>query len=73
MNHNLSTVINAPMTTKSRNFPTRVELTFKRKTGWIVLDQIRAVDKARLIKKLGIIDSSTISKVKSVISEMLVE
>ena len=73
MNHNLSTVIIAPMTTKSHHFPTRIELQFKKKSGWVVLDQIRTVDKIRLIKKLGKIDSSTIVKVKSIISEMLVE
>ena len=43
------------MTTKSRAYPTRVEVTFKRKAGWIVLDQICTVDKRRLVKKLGTI------------------
>ena len=73
MNNSLGTVIIAPMTTQDHKFPTRVELTFEKKKGWIVLDQIRSIDKTRLIKKLGKIDSSSIKKVKSVISEMLVE
>ena len=73
MNEAISTVIVAPMTTKSRKYPTRVELKFQRKNGWIVLDQIRTVDKGRLIKKIGEANRSTILKVKDVISEMLVE
>jgi mRNA interferase MazF len=56
MNRNIKTVIIAPMTTKSRNFPTRIACEFEEKQGFIVLDQIRAVDQTRLIKKLGEID-----------------
>ena len=73
MNNNLQTVIVAPMTTKSHDYPTRVTVDFQDKTGWIVLDQLRTVDKKRLTKKLGTIDRKTIQKVKAVIKEMLVE
>lgn len=73
MNENLGTVIIAPMTTKSHDYPTRVKVTFQGKMGWIVLDQIRTVDKKRLVKKLGSIDENAIKKVKDIISEMLVE
>ena len=73
MNGNISTVIIAPMTTKSRDYPSRVPLRFQRKSGWIVLDQIRTVDCIRLIKRLGKIDTPTIQQIKSTISEMLVE
>lgn len=73
MNENLGTVIIAPMTTKSHDYPTRVKVTFQGKMGWIVLDQIRTVDKKRLVKKLGLIDENAIKKVKDIISEMLVE
>ena len=73
MNRHIATVIIAPMTTKSRAYPTRVEVTFKRKTGWIVLDQIRTVDKRRLIRKLGTITAPTILNVKAMLSEMLIE
>jgi mRNA interferase MazF len=73
MNLNIDTIIIAPMTTKSRSYPTRVNLDFKDKNGWIVLDQIRTVDKIRLIKKLGKIDIKTIKEVKKVIKEMLVD
>lgn len=73
MNNNLQTVIVAPMTTKSHDYPTRVTVEFKDKIGWIVLDQIRTVDKKRLTKKLGEIDRKTVQKVKAVIKEMLVD
>ncbi len=61
------------MTAKSNKYPTRVELKFQKKNGWIVLDQIRTVDKERIIKRLGKVDKKTIFKVKNVLSEMLVE
>lgn len=55
----LSTVLMAPMTTKGFELPCRVKCQFKGKKGLIVLDQIRAVDKSRLIKNLGMISSKT--------------
>lgn len=58
MNRAIATVIIAPMTTVRRNWPTRVEIKFQNKTGEIALDQIRAVDKSRLVKKLGKLDSA---------------
>jgi len=73
MNHSISTVIVAPMTTKSHPFPTRIELEFNKKNGWIVLDQIRTIDKIQLIKKMVKIDKKTILKVKNTLREMLVE
>lgn len=73
INDNLRTVSIAPMTTKSHAYPTRVKVKFKNKTGWIVLDQIRTVDKRRLIKKLGTIDNATVRQVKAVIKEMFVD
>ena len=73
MNHNLSTVIIAPMTTKSHAYPTRVEVNFEKKQGWIVLDQIRTVDQIRLVKKLGTIKQNDIAEVKRVIKEMLID
>ena len=56
MNRNIRTVIIAPMTSAQKDYPTRVSCTFREKQGQIVLDQIRTVDKERLIKKLGTID-----------------
>ena len=55
----LSTVLVAPMTTKGFDFPCRIKCKFKNKNGLILLDQIRAVDKSRFIKKLGSIDEKT--------------
>ena len=73
MNQHISTVIIAPMTTKSHPYPTRVPVEFRSKQGWIVLDQIRTVDKQRLVIKLGQLRPSLIKKVKAVIQEMLVD
>lgn len=73
MNHHISTIIVAPMTTKSRSYPTRVELAFNKKTGWIVLDQIRTIDKTRLVKKLGKIEKKEIQRVKEILKEMLID
>lgn len=56
MNLSLSTFIVAPMTTKSHNYPTRINCSFKGKEGQIVLDQIRTVDRIRLVKRMGFID-----------------
>lgn len=73
MNEYIGTVIIAPMTTRSRDYPTRVQLTFQNRRGWIVLDQIRTVDRRRFVRRLGKIGSGTVASVKSVLSEMLVE
>ena len=70
MNHHIRTVIIAPMTTAGRDYPTRVSCTFKRKMGQIVLDQIRTIDKSRLIKKLGSINIDTQSKIISVLQRL---
>ena len=70
MNHHISTVIVAPMTTKGRGYPSRVSCSLKGKRGQVVLDQIRTVDKSRLVQKLGVIDRRAQSKVLSVIAEM---
>ena len=72
MNRHVRTVIIAPMTTKSRDYPTRVPVTFQRRAGWIVLDQIRTVDKRRLAKRLGRMNKATVERIKNVSWEMLV-
>ena len=73
MNNNIRTVIIAPMTTKSHEYPTRIPVRFDKKSGWIVLDQIRTVDKSRLVKRLGRISDKEIAAVKDVIKQMLVD
>ena len=69
-NRHINTVIIAPMTTKSKQYPTRVKVVFKNKKGLIVLDQIRTVDKKRLIKRIGKLNPKTIKESKSVLLEM---
>jgi len=73
LNRNISTVIVAPMTTRGRNYPTRVSCSFHGKKGQILLEQMRAVDKIRLIKRLGRIDSYVQTQVFSVLSELFSE
>lgn len=70
MNHHIRTVIVAPMTSASKTYPTRVSCTFKDKEGQIVLDQIRTIDKARLVRKIGTIDSNTQLEVISVLQRL---
>ena len=70
MNDHIQTVIVAPMTTKGRQYPSRVPCTFQGKRGQVVLDQIRTVDKTRLVRKLGTISSSVQSKVLDALQEM---
>ena len=70
MNQHIDTVIVAPMTSKGRPYPTRVPVRFKGKSGQVVLDQIRTVDKSRLVKRLGKIDETTESQVLALLAEM---
>jgi len=73
MNRWIRTVIVAPMTTKGRDYPTRVPCRFQGKDGQIVLDQIRTVDKTRLVKKLGRLDEREQQEVLVVLAEMFAE
>ena len=73
MNFNIDTIIIAPMTTKSKSSPTRVKITFEKKSGWIILDQIRTIDKIRLKEKAGHLDETKIKEVKSILKEMLID
>ena len=73
MNRNISTVIIAPMTTKSHNYPTRVPLTFSGKKGWVVLDQIRTIDKIRIVKEIGSINKNTAVSRNQVLMKGLID
>jgi mRNA interferase MazF len=73
MNAYIQTSIIAPMTTKARNYPTRVSCRFERKDAHIVLDQLRTVDKSRLLKRLGRITPATQKRVLSVLAELFAE
>ena len=73
MNNHLRTVVIAPMTTSSRNYPTRVEIKHENKIGWIVLDQIRTIDKQRILKDLGKLSKTEIKEVKATLRETFVD
>ena len=70
MNRHIRTVIIAPMTSTSKDYPTRVPCVFKKKHGHVVLDQIRTIDKERLVKKIGTIDEKVQLEVSSVLQRM---
>lgn len=70
MNRHINTVIVAPMTSAVKDYPTRVGCKFKKQQGQIVLDQIRTLDKKRLIKKMGTIDPKTQLEVISVLQRL---
>jgi len=73
MNKYLRTIIVAPMTTTSRRYPTRIEVKRKNKTGWIVIDQIRTIDKQRVIKILDSLSNKEVIETKSIIKETFVD
>jgi mRNA interferase MazF len=73
MNKFLQTIVVAPMTSSLKTYPTRVEINHDKKQGSIVLDQIRTVDRQRIIKVLGNLSEKEISKVKSVLKETYVD
>ncbi len=70
MNRHIRTVIVAPMTSAGKDYPTRVSCKLKQKKGQIVLDQIRTIDKTRLVKKLGSINPETQLEVISVLQRL---
>ncbi|GEL11631.1 mRNA interferase MazF [Flavobacterium glycines] len=73
MNKYLQTIVIAPMTSSSKAYPTRVEINHDKKKGWIVLDQIRTVDRLRIVKVLGNLTEKEITKVKETLRETFVD
>ena len=73
INDNLRTIVIAPMTTKSKSYPTRVKVKHNSQTGWIVIDQIRTIDKSRIVRILGRITAKEIKSCKAVIKETFVD
>ena len=73
MNRWIATVIVAPMTTKGRSYPTRVPCRFQGKDGQVVLDQIRTVDKSRLVKRLGRVEEKTRKDVLATLAQLFAE
>src|SRR5579863_1511601 len=70
MNESLQTTLVAPMTTTVRNYPTRVNLVFRGKAGQVALDQLRAINRQRLIRRVGVITSRAASEVSTVLVEI---
>lgn len=73
MNRYLQTIVIAPMTSSSKPYPTRVEVKHKTTKGWIVVDQIRTIDRARIVKCFESLTDKEIEKVKKVIQETFVD
>ena len=73
MNKYLNTIVIAPMTSSSKSYPTRIEVNINNRTGWVVIDQIRTIDKERITKKIGKLTDFEIFKIKGVIKETFVD
>ena len=73
MNKYLQTIVIAPLTSSSKPYPTRIEITQEVIKGWIVIDQIRTVDRIRIIKSLGYLTEKEIDNVKNVNKETYVD
>lgn len=73
MNKYLRTIVVAPMTTQPKHYPTRVEVKHNLQRGWIVVDQIRTIDKQRIVKALGLLSSPEVMAFKSVMKETFID
>ena len=73
MNRHLQTITIAPMTSQSKTYPTRIEVKHNDKTGWIVIDQIRTIDKTRILKVLDKLTDKEILAAKNIIKETFVD
>jgi mRNA interferase MazF len=73
MNKHLATVVVCPITSQSKNYPTRVHFELEGDTNWVVIDQIRTIDKSRVMKAIGYLDDDAILQVKKCIREAYVD
>lgn len=73
MNRHLATVVVCPITSQSKNYPTRVRFVLEGTPNWIVVDQIHTIDKSRLSKTIGFLDDETIDNLKAIIKETYVD
>lgn len=73
MNNHLATIIVCPITSQSRNYPTRISFDLEGQMNWIVIDQIRTIDKSRVTKTIGHLDDEIIVQVKAIIKETYVD
>ncbi|HAD35031.1 MAG TPA: growth inhibitor PemK [Chitinophagaceae bacterium] len=73
MNKYLQTIIVAPMTSSSKPYPTRVEIKHNSRKGWFAIDQIRTIDRMRIVKRFETLTEKEIAKIKEIIQETLVD
>ena len=73
MNRHLNTIVVAPMTSTSKLYPTRIGVKHHGKNGWVVLDQIRTIDRKRIVKVFGLLNDKEIQKIKNVLKETFVD
>ncbi|MCL9981242.1 MAG: type II toxin-antitoxin system PemK/MazF family toxin [Bacteroidia bacterium] len=73
MNDHLRTIVIAPMTSKSKKYPTRVKINHNNQEGWIVIDQLRTIDKIRIVKTFDSLHENEIKECKRVIRETFVD
>jgi mRNA interferase MazF len=73
MNRPLQTVIIAPITSKSKKYPTRARIIFQGNENWVVIDQIRTIDKRRITKSLAQLSEDEVRAIKDIIKETLVD
>ena len=73
MNRHLRTTVIAPVTAKSKNYPTRIEVKHNQRISWIAIDQIRTIDKQRIIRILGNLSRPEIKELKAVMKETFVD
>ena len=73
MNKHLKTIVIAPVTSTSKPYPTRIQIAGNLTKGWIVVDQIRVIDRQRVVKLLGDLKSEEIVELKAVIKETYVD
>lgn len=73
INKNLNTIVVAPMTTKSKNYPTRIKIKHNKQEGWIAIDQIRTIDKVRVVKSFEKLSDKEIIRIKEIIKETFVD
>jgi len=72
MNKFLRTITITPITSQSKAYPTRVQIELQGQTNWVVIDQIRTIDKSRILKRIGNLTDEDVSKVKEIIKETFV-
>ena len=73
INHNLNTIVIAPMTSTSRNYPTRLKVRHNNKDGFVVIDQVQTIDKKRIIKMFDALNPVEIKNIKAIIKETFVD